>query len=235
MEEKTYHDKGQNRSGTIFWDEDTQFDFMNPEGKLYVPGAVDIIDKVSEIREFAINSGYSIIASCDWHSLTDSEISQTPDNINTYPPHCMINEPGAERVGSLGKIKPANIELTPMKLDYLKKLVSPDQFHIVIRKKTIDVFSNPNASVLLGLVRPVRVFIFGVALDVCVDMSVKGLLERNIRDVTILSDAVKGLGIKPDDEVYNDLAKKGVKIRSFDTVRSSLLRSGAKAKAGHSR
>ena len=31
---------------TIFWDVDTQFDFMNPEGKLYMQGAEEIIDKV---------------------------------------------------------------------------------------------------------------------------------------------------------------------------------------------
>ncbi len=80
---------------TIFWDEDTQFDFMNPKGKLYVPGAENIIDKVSEIREYALKNDYSIIASCDWHSLTDSEISQNPDYKKTFPPHCMANEPGA--------------------------------------------------------------------------------------------------------------------------------------------
>ena len=33
----------------IFWDVDTQFDFMKPEGSLYVPGAETIIDKVSEV------------------------------------------------------------------------------------------------------------------------------------------------------------------------------------------
>ena len=198
---------------------------MNPDGKLYVPGAADIIDKVSEIREFAINSGYSIIASCDWHSPTDSEISENPDNINTFPPHCMINTPGAERAGSLGKIKPASIELAPIKLDIMKKLVLPDQFHIVVRKNETDVFSNPNTSVLLGLIRPKKFIVFGVALDVCVEISINGLLERNFRDVTVLSDAVKGLGIKPDEDVIKDLTKKGVKFDNFANVRSSLLRS----------
>ena len=28
-----------------FWDVDTQFDFMKPEGALYVPGAEEIIDE----------------------------------------------------------------------------------------------------------------------------------------------------------------------------------------------
>ena len=30
-------------AGTIFWDVDTQVDFMLPTGKLYVPGAEQIV------------------------------------------------------------------------------------------------------------------------------------------------------------------------------------------------
>jgi nicotinamidase/pyrazinamidase len=201
---------------TIFWDIDTQFDFMNPEGKLYMQGAEKIIDKVSQIREFAFDNGYSIIASSDWHSLTDSEISENPDYENTFPPHCLANEPGSKRVGSLGKIKPAYVEFYEMRLTDLKKLVAPEQFHIVIRKHEIDPFSNPNTSVLLGLIRPQKVFVFGVALDFCVDLTVNGLLERNIRDVTVLSDAVKGIGKIPDEEVVNNFIKRGVKVERFD-------------------
>ncbi len=55
------------------------------------------------------------------------------------------------------------IEPGEMKLANLKKLVLPNQFHIEIRKSNLDVFSNPNTSVLLGLIRPQRVFVFGVA------------------------------------------------------------------------
>ena len=64
---------------TIFWDVDTQFDFMRPEGRLYVPGAETIIDKMSDVRKFALDCGYSIIADVDWHSVGDDEISDAPD------------------------------------------------------------------------------------------------------------------------------------------------------------
>ena len=33
------------RNDILFWDVDTQYDFMRPEGKLYVPGAEEIIEK----------------------------------------------------------------------------------------------------------------------------------------------------------------------------------------------
>ena len=63
------------KKDTIFWDVDTQFDFMRPKGKLYVTGAEDIIAKVSEVRKFALENGYSIIADIDWHSLDNKEVS----------------------------------------------------------------------------------------------------------------------------------------------------------------
>ena len=67
---------------TIFWDVDTQFDFMQPTGKLYVPGAETIIDKVSAVRKFAFDNGCSMIADIDWHSLDNEEIS--PRNANRF-------------------------------------------------------------------------------------------------------------------------------------------------------
>lgn len=41
------------REKTLFWDVDTQFDFMEPQGALSVPAAREILDKVSAIRRFA--------------------------------------------------------------------------------------------------------------------------------------------------------------------------------------
>ncbi|MHC4061694.1 MAG: cysteine hydrolase family protein, partial [Planctomycetota bacterium] len=89
---------------TIFWDVDTQFDFLKPEGRLYVPGAAKIIEPISRTRVFALENGYSIIASMDWHSLEDEEISTTPDFKETFPPHCMAFESGSERLGYLGDV-----------------------------------------------------------------------------------------------------------------------------------
>ena len=63
------------KKDTIFWDVDTQFDFMRPKGKFYVTGAEDIIAKVSEVRKFALENGYSIIADIDWPSLDNKEVS----------------------------------------------------------------------------------------------------------------------------------------------------------------
>jgi len=204
---------------TIFWDVDTQFDFMSRQGKLYVPGADRIINKISEIRMFALENGFSIIASTDWHSPTDEEISQEPDFKNTFPQHCVAGRKDAERVGFLGSVSIDPVEQARSDTANLKELVDKKQFHIVIRKSKFDVFSNPNTAKLLELICPETVIVFGVALDVCVLMVVNALLQWGKADIIVLSDGVKGLGIKKTDgQILKEFEEKGVKVMRLEDM-----------------
>jgi nicotinamidase/pyrazinamidase len=153
---------------TVFWDVDTQFDFMRPEGALYAPGAESIIDRISEIRHFALDHGYSMLADIDWHSQDNPEISDHPDMKTTFPPHAMAGTPGAERVGYLGEVPIDYIDIDAVDVGILPKLVQKDQFHIVLRKQSLNVFASPNTHKLVDLVHPRHVVAFGVALDCCV-------------------------------------------------------------------
>ena len=205
---------------TIFWDVDTQYDFMQPEGKLYVPGAETIIPKVSEARRFALENGYSIVADIDWHSRDNEEISETPDFKETFPPHCMAGEPGSERVGFLGDVPIQYIEIDEMEADAIHPLISNEQFHIVIRKNSLDVFDNPNTDKLVKLIAPKKVIVFGVALDFCVYYVIRGLSRYpNIR-LCLLKNVVKGLEVRPEQEIFDDLGRMGVEIGELaDIVR----------------
>lgn len=203
------------KKNTIFWDVDTQFDFMNPKGRLYVPGAEKIIDNISRVRTFALAGGYSIIASTDWHNYEDEEISNNPDNMNTFNPHCIAGEPGSERTGNLGEIPIGEVPTEKLDTEQLKKLISREQFHIVIRKNKLNVFSNPNTQDLLKLLHPSAIIIFGVALDLCVYQTVTELLNRVDADLILLRDAVKGLGSKKDQDVFHEFTKKGVQIKKI--------------------
>ena len=48
----------------------------------------------------------------------------------------------------------------------------------LLLKKSFDVFTNPNADVLLGRLDPEEIVLFGVATDVCNDAAIRGLLAR---------------------------------------------------------
>ena len=87
------------RKEVIFWDVDTQRDFLSAGGRLYVPGAAEIVPAISSVRKFALTSGFSIIASIDYHSMDDLKISLDPDFKATFPPHCLADTPGGERLG----------------------------------------------------------------------------------------------------------------------------------------
>ncbi len=207
---------------TIFWDVDTQFDFMRPEGKLYVPGAESIVDKVSEVRKFALGNGYSMIADIDWHSTENEEISESPDFKRTFPPHCMAGSPGSERVGYLGKVPIEYVETDEMAGDTLLKLVDKEQFHIVIRKESIDAFENPNTDKLVELVKPRAMVVFGVALDFCVYYVLQGLAKYKEIKLYLLKDAIKSLETRPEQEIFDELRKMGVEIINFADLKRQL-------------
>jgi len=199
----------------LFWDVDTQFDFMRPEGRLYVPGAETIIDTVSEVRRFALDHGCSILADVDWHRRDNPEISDTPDFKETFPLHCMAGEPGGERVGYLGTRPIEYVPVEEMDALHLRRLAQKEPFHIVIRKESLSVFDNPNTDKLLDLIRPESVVVFGVALDFCVSYVVNGLAKRPGIEVTLLKDATKGLQSRRDDEIYAEFRRMGVTVTTF--------------------
>lgn len=210
------------KKDTVFWDVDTQFDFMLPEGYLYVPGAEKIVDKVGEVRKFALDNGYSILGDIDWHSTDDVEISDNPDFKRTFPPHCMAGEHGSERVGYLGELHIDYVPKEKMDINELNGLVVKDQFHVVIRKNELDVFSNPNTEVIVRIVGPKKVIVFGVALDFCVSCVVRGLVRFGNIDLYVIKDAVKGLGARPDSEIFDEFTQMGIKVAEFSVLKDEL-------------
>ncbi len=210
------------RKKTIFWDVDTQFDFMKPQGALYVPGAEEIIEKVGEVRRFALENGYSILSDVDWHWLDNPEISEHPDMKTTFPPHCMAGTPGAGRVGDLGDVPIDYVEIDEVDMAQLRRLVQKNQFHIVIRKQSLNVFDNPNTHKLVDLVRPEHVIAFGVALDCCVYYVLTELSKHKGVRLSLLADTTKGLYTRPDEEVYEELRRRGVEITTFEQIQEQI-------------
>jgi len=170
----------------VLWDVDTQFDFMYPHGKLYVPGAVHTIPAMQRLVDAARASGIVHVASADDHELTDAEISDEPDFLNTYPPHCLRGTRGALKIPETEQEDPVPVTLELLPERYLEGR------EFLILTKTFDVFTNPNTDVLLDRLDPDEVVVFGVATDVCDDAAIRGLLARG-RKVTFVEDAARGL------------------------------------------
>src|SRR6266404_2966762 len=62
----------------IFWDVDTQVDFMLPGGKLYVPGAEKLIPKLKWLTDAAREGRVFIIGDACTHAPDDPEFERFP-------------------------------------------------------------------------------------------------------------------------------------------------------------
>src|SRR3989442_12776119 len=94
----------------IFWDVDTQVDFMRADGKLYVPDAEQIIPHLKKLTDYAHGHGLRIVASGDDHVRDHPEISHTPDWRPTLPPHRPRGTPGQKKIPATGLRDPPVIQ-----------------------------------------------------------------------------------------------------------------------------
>ncbi len=183
---------------TILYVVDVQNDFMLPDGKLYVKDAEKIIPNIKKSINWAKSNSMQIIYSADYHFDNSSELSETPDFINTFPKHCMSYNDGWKIVDGIGPLKPQLLHwndiysLTELELHYAKS-----KSDLVILKDKFDVFEgNPNTESLIKFVNPDVVYIIGVVETICVKQAVDGFLRLG-KKVIVIEDCIKNLDAIP--------------------------------------
>jgi nicotinamidase/pyrazinamidase len=163
----------------IFWEVDTQEDFMTPGGKLYVPGAERLLPNIRRLTDAARQGRVLLVSHGCIHTKNDPEFAQ-------FPPHCISGTPGAKLVAEALTEKSITIPneaaaKLPKDLEHFQQ--------IVLEKQTLDIFESRHAEALLErLPRDAEFIVFGVVTEYCVRLAAKGLLERG-RHVAIVKDA----------------------------------------------
>lgn len=197
----------QDRStSVIFWEVDVQADFMLPGGALYVHGTEQIIPNLNRLTDLARQSRVLLVSSACQHSPDDHEFK-------TFGPHCVRGTPGAQIIpeGMTEKFLtvPSSVNFGwPSNLD--------DYQQIILEKQVLDVFSNPQTSVLLErLGEDVHFVVFGVATDYCVGLAAKGLLSRN-RKVSLAVDAIAAIDKTAGESTVADVKKMGAELITTD-------------------
>jgi nicotinamidase/pyrazinamidase len=204
----------------ILWDVDTQVDFMEPNGKLYVPGARDVAANMERLVDACRAARVTHVASADDHELTDPEISAEPDFTNTYPPHCLRGTRGAEKILETKQRDPLPLSLVPFPPGLIPGLVGGRR-EILLLKKNFNVFTNPNTDPLLDALDPEEIVVFGVATDVCDDAAIRGFLQRG-RRVVFVEDAARGLDDGRTAACEAFWRQSGVEFRTVEEVVGSL-------------
>ncbi len=205
--------------GVVFWDVDTQHDFMKADGKLYVPDAESIIPNLARLSAFAHRTGIRVVASADDHVPGHRELSDAPDWTETFPPHCMRGTPGQQRIPETRLRDPLVIEPEPLDPSALRRRVRTHAGDILFHKHWFDVFTNPNVPPVLDELDPERVVLYGVATDVCDKFAIEGLLARRpgIR-LTAVTDAMRAIRPEVGDRLLAEWQRRGVRLATTDEV-----------------
>lgn len=197
------------RPPLLFWDVDTQVDFMKEDGHLYVTDAESITAQLGRLTTAARRHGIPVIASADRHDPDDAELSDDPDFQETYPPHCLKGTPGQRKIAETSREDLVEIDPKPLPEPELRqKLLSAQA--VLLLKKRFDVFTNPNTEKVLEMVQPEHIVLYGVALDVCVYHALEGLWRRGYRDLSLVTDATRAIDPDKGRELLEEWRRRGV-------------------------
>ena len=171
----------------VFWEVDTQADFMLPGGRLYVPGAERLLPNIRKLTDVARQGRVFLVSHGCYHAKDDPEFK-------VFPPHCVKGSAGAEFVPEALTEKVLTVPNEPAAT--LPQDLSQYQ-QILLEKQTLDIFESRHAGELVErLDRDAEFVVFGVVTEYCVRLAAKGLLERG-RRVSVVQDAIETL--KPED------------------------------------
>ncbi len=159
---------------TVFFDIDTQIDFLYPAGALYVPGAEAILPTIARLNQAA----QVVVSSTCAHAENDAEFRD-------WPPHCVV--------GTVGQLKPQSTlvedrSVVPSRLAGDLTLAR----QIILEKQQLDLFTNPNLARLLEALEADAYVVYGVVTEYCVGFAALGLLQTG-KPVTLVTDAIQAL------------------------------------------
>jgi nicotinamidase/pyrazinamidase len=210
-------------AGTIFWDVDTQVDFMVPEGKLYVPEAVEITENLARLTRHARARRIRRVASVCDHVVEDVEISATPDFTRTFPPHCLRGTHGQQKIPATTMERPLLVPNQPQDPALLRRQVERHAGELLIEKNHFDVFTNPNTTVVLDALAPETIVVYGVAQDVCDAHAIAGFLRRGGCRVVFVADAAKPIDAARGALLIEQWKRQGVVVAATAEVLADRL------------
>jgi nicotinamidase/pyrazinamidase len=158
---------------TVFFDIDTQIDFLYPAGALYVPGAEQILPAICRLNQQAS----IVVSTMCAHDENDAEFKQ-------WPPHCVV--------GTAGQLKPQSTMLAERVVIPTSPVDVTIARQIILEKRQLNLFTNPNLPPLLEMLEADEYVVYGVVTEYCVSHAALGLLATG-KPVTLITDAIRSL------------------------------------------
>jgi nicotinamidase/pyrazinamidase len=193
----------------LFWDVDTQVDFLDAAGRLYVSRGERILPNLRRLTAWAGQHHVPIVASACAHQPGDPEL-------RIYGEHCMVGTPGQQKVP--GSLLPNRFVVPNHAID-LPDLRTFQQ--VIIEKQAFDFASNPNSSeILRQFAGASTVALYGVVTEICVAAAARSLLAAG-RRVSLVRDAVAELDAANADAFFVEFSRRGGTVVTIDQLLAS--------------
>src|SRR5439155_15838773 len=130
----------------------------------------------------------------------------------TFPPHCRRCTTGNKKIPESAIRDP--LVSQPVKTDVKARAdrLRTHQGDVLFHKQRFDVVTNANVPVVLDVLVPDDIVLYGVATDVCDKAAVEGLLERRPRTrLFVVTDAVKGIDKDVSEQLLREWGDEGVR------------------------
>lgn len=195
-----------------FFDVDTQKDFMEPGGALYVKGAERLVDNLAALTAHARAKGIPRVASADAHPPGDPEFAQ-------FPPHCLAGTPGQKKIAATDLGDAPVVPSRPVAERDLDQAARAQR--ALFEKVTFDAFSNPNLDGFLRKLGAEEFVVYGVATDYCVRAAVLGLCRRGY-PVRLVTDAIAAVAEDTGRTAMAEMLAAGARpVTTRDVLASS--------------
>ncbi|HET9407097.1 MAG TPA: cysteine hydrolase family protein [Candidatus Sulfotelmatobacter sp.] len=193
----------------LFWDVDTQVDFLSPTGRLYVPESEKLIPNLRQLTEWAASHNVTVISSADAHLAGDPELQ-------IYGPHCMLGTPGQQKVPETLLDDRYIIPNRAIELPDLHRFQQ-----IILEKQAFDFATNPNSGkVLQQFAAEADVVLYGVVTEICVSAAAQALFAAG-RKLFLVRDAIAELDHAKGEAFCAEFVSRGGKVVTTREVTSS--------------
>lgn len=211
----------------VFVDVDVQNDFCEPGGALFVPGSPNEV--FVALTRYAVENRIPILGSVDSHAWDAWEFAsndrEAPEGQKpNFPDHCVKGTHGWLKVK--GTLPPRyrfipNVPEAPIG-PIVEEVLRGTTHGVYFEKEVYSLFANPLAErfvrALVGeLESAPEMVVYGVATDYCVKAAALGLSERGYR-TTLVTDAIAGITPEGTRAALEQLAAKGVKLATAESV-----------------
>jgi len=164
---------------TLYFDIDSQLDFLYPSGALYVPGAERVVTAIAGLNRQAASEGSIVVSTVDAHTEDDPEF-------RVWPHHCVAGTWGQHKAESTlldGRVvipnRPGDLAIEGAR-------------QIIVEKQTVDVFAAPNLARVIERLQADRYIVYGVVTEICVLYAVRGLVKSG-KPVQVMLNAIRSL------------------------------------------